>query len=190
MKKLIRLTESDLHMIVKESVNRVLNEVSAEKAYWLMQQRKQTPNTKAKTQMRYPSEFAYRFNKEVYGDGLGGHMRNGNQVMSSAYIDPRNGNFVGSQDTGWDSWKNYNYVGPKNANFQYTKNTDGNEEFTYNRNDTDMDNNGKYMRIGQQMNPSQVNMHPQVRNFIGKGRARYNQIQQNYNKSQQSQQGN
>ena len=29
--------------------------------------------------------------------------------------------------------------------------------------------------------PSQVNIHPQSRNFIGKGRERYNQIQQNYN---------
>ena len=185
-KKLIRLTEQDLHKIVKESVNRVLNEVSAEKAYWLMQQRKQTPNTKAKTQMHYPSEFANRFNKEVYGTPNGGNMRIGNQVDATAYADPRTGNFVGTQATGWDSWRNgYNYVGPSGANFKYTKNTDGNEDFTYDRNDTDMDNNGKYTRIGQQMNPSQVNMHPQVRNFIGKGRARYNQIQQNYNQSQQ-----
>ena len=185
MKQRIRLTESDLHRIVKESVNRVLNEVSADKAYWLMQQRKQTPNTKAKTQMNYPSEFANRFNKEVYGDGMGGNMRMGNQVDASAYVDPRTGNFVGSQNTGWNSWKGYNYIGPKNANFQYTQNTDGNEEFTYDRNDTDRDNNGNYAGIGQQMNPSQVNMHPQVRNFIGKGRTRYNQIQQNYNQTQQ-----
>ena len=28
MKKIVKLTESDLHKIVKESVNRVLNEVS------------------------------------------------------------------------------------------------------------------------------------------------------------------
>ena len=184
-KKLIRLTESDLHKIVKESVSRVLNEVSADKAYWLMQQRKQNPNTKAKTQMHYPSEFANRFNKEVYGTQNGGNMRIGNQVDATAYADPRTGNFVGSQSTGWDSWNGNDYVGPKNANFQYMKNTDGNDEFTYGRNDTNRDNNGEYTRIGQQMNPSQVNMHPQAKNLIGKGRERYNQIQQNYNKTQQ-----
>ena len=184
MKKLVRLTEGDLHRIVKESVNRVLNEVSADKAYWLMQQRKLRPNTKSKTKMHYPTEFANRFNQEVYGTPMGGNLRVGNQVDATAGVDPRTGDFVGTQATGWGSWRNgYNYAGPSGANFKYTQNTDGNQEFAYDRNDTDMDRNGKYARIGQQMNPSQVNMHPQSRNFIGKGRERYNQIQQNYNNS-------
>lgn len=165
-KKLIKLTESDLHRIIKESVSKILNEVSADKAYWLMQQRKQFPNTKAKTQMHYPGEFASRFNKEVYGDASGGHVDAG-QARGNAKVD-NYGNFTANQYTGWD-------VNSNGANFNYKQGLNPNQEI-----DGFYDNQG-----GQKMNPSQVNMHPQVKNFINKGRTRYNQIQQNYNQNQQ-----
>ena len=165
-KRLIRLTESDLHKIIKESVNKILNEVSADKAYWLMQQRKQNPNTKSKTQMHYPGEFASRFNKEVYGDVNGGNIDANGQAMGNAKVD-NYGNFIANQSTGWGASSN-------GANFNYRQGLNQNQE-------TD----GFYNQGGQKMNPSQVNMHPQVKNFINRGRTRYNQIQQNYNQNQQ-----
>lgn len=50
MKRTIRLTESDLHNMVRTAINEVLDNMDdTEKAYWLMQQRQERPNTKAKT---------------------------------------------------------------------------------------------------------------------------------------------
>ena len=72
MKKRIRLSESDLHNIIKESINEVLDTMNdTEKAYWLMRQRQERPNRKSKTGGSYASKFADKFNNEVYGrDGI------------------------------------------------------------------------------------------------------------------------
>ena len=62
----IRLRESDLHNMVKAAINEVLDNLDdTEKAYWLMRQRQQRPNTKSKTPVNYESEFANQFNNTM-----------------------------------------------------------------------------------------------------------------------------
>lgn len=69
MKRTIRLTESDLHNMVRTAINEVLDNMDdTEKAYWLMQQRQERPNIKAKTPVNYEEQFAKQFNGEVYGN--------------------------------------------------------------------------------------------------------------------------
>ena len=46
MKQIIRLTESDLHHMVRSVINEVLDGMDdTEKAYWLMRQRQERPNS-------------------------------------------------------------------------------------------------------------------------------------------------
>ena len=62
----IRLSESDLHNMVKAAINEVLDNLDdTEKSYWLMRQRQERPNTKAKKPVDYKSEFANQFNKTM-----------------------------------------------------------------------------------------------------------------------------
>lgn len=69
MKKIIRLTEGDIHHMVRRAINEVLDGMDdTEKSYWLMRQRQQRPNTKSRTKTDYPGEFARKFHKDVYGD--------------------------------------------------------------------------------------------------------------------------
>ena len=50
MKQIIRLTESDLHHMVRKVINEVLDGMDdTEKSYWLMRQRQERPNTKSRT---------------------------------------------------------------------------------------------------------------------------------------------
>ena len=66
MKKTIRLTESDLHNMVRTAINEVLDNMDdTEKAYWLMRQRQQRPNTKAKKPVNYAQQFAQQFNSTM-----------------------------------------------------------------------------------------------------------------------------
>ena len=113
MKKIIRLTESDLHHMVRTAINEVLDGMDdTEKAYWLMRQRQQRPNTKSRTKTDYPGEFARKFHKDVYGDNNDVRLtdgywgadsqdvyNNGNdriRVTGNARID-QNGNFTADQ---------------------------------------------------------------------------------------------
>ena len=170
MKRTIRLTESDLNRIVRSALNEVLDGMDdTEKAYWLMQQRQQRPNTKAKTPVDYRGQFAQQFNSEVYGNPNGGTIDANGRALGSAKMNTFGG-FSGRQTTGWD-------INPNGTNFDYRQgeNSENGEFYDINKG-------------GVKMNPSQVNLHPTVNNFINKGRTRYNQIQQKYNQHRQSQQ--
>lgn len=66
MKRTIRLSESDLHNMVRTAINEVLDNMDdTEKAYWLMRQRQERPNTKAKTPVNYEEQFADKFNRTM-----------------------------------------------------------------------------------------------------------------------------
>ena len=170
MKRTIRLTESDLHNMVRTAINEVLDNMDdTEKAYWLMRQRQERPNTKAKTPVNYRGQFADKFNTEVYGGTHGGSINANNKALGAAKMNDFGG-FSASQRSAWG-------VNPNGTNFNYRQGENSQNGEFY---DT---NNG-----GSKMNTSQVNMHPAVNNFINKGRTRYNQIQQKYNQQRQSQQ--
>lgn len=197
MKRTIRLTESDLHNMVRTAINEVLDNMDdTEKAYWLMQQREQRPNTKSKNPVNYRQQFAQKFNNEVYPEGNsqvgtnwpeyneGGKFRatnpNGSYAYGGAGVDD-NGNFR--------AWQN-GFTAPsqgkpwgdaiEGANFNYYQGRPQNGT------------NGFSQSIGTgnrgQMQPKDVNMHPQFQQMANKGRTRYNQIQQKYNQQRQSQQ--
>ena len=96
-KKLIRLTEQDLHSIVKESVNRVLNEISADladrassKAYRIGREGygKYGPNDEIPFDSPYGKKFLqgekflkYRNEKLGRNDGIGIYYPNGDTSM-------------------------------------------------------------------------------------------------------------
>ena len=175
MKKRIRLSESDLHNIIKESINEVLDTMNdTEKAYWLMRQRQERPNLKSKTGGSYASKFADKFNNEVYGrDGIHYGVDAGDQASGNAYVRPSNGAFRAYQNAGW------NHQG-KGRDFYYEQ-SHGSYQ-------------GKFSAPvgGEQINPKDIDIHPKIRNYINKGRMRYNQIQQKYDQQRQqaNQQGN
>lgn len=172
MKRTIRLTESDLHNMVRTAINEVLDNMDdTEKAYWLMRQRQERPNTKAKTPVNYSGQFAQQFNKEVYDNPSGGTIDADGKAFGSARMNPFGG-FSASQGSGWG-------INPNGTNFNYHQGTNDD-----NKNGEFYDTN----KGGVKMNTSQVNMHPAVNRFINKGRTRYNQIQQKYNQQRQSQQ--
>jgi len=158
--------------MVRTVINEVLDNMDdTEKAYWLMQQRQQRPNTKAKTPVDYSGQFAQQFNKEVYGNPYGGSINANGKAFGSARMNPLGG-FSASQGSGWG-------INPNGTNFNYHQGTNPDNK------------NGEFYdtyKGGTKMDPSQVNMHPAVNNFINKGRTRYNQIQQKYNQQRQSQQ--
>lgn len=170
MKKRIRLSESDLHNIIKESINEVLDNMNGtEKAYWLMRQRQERPNRKSKTGGSYASKFADKFNNEVYGTNRHYGVDAGDQAYGNAYVHPSKGDFRAYQYAGWDAQGG-------GRNFDYSQSPDSYQ--------------GKFstMNSGEPINPKDVDIHPKIRNYINKGRLRYNQIQQKYD--QQRQQAN
>lgn len=128
MKKIIRLTEGDIHHMVRRAINEVLDGMDdTEKAYWLMRQRQQRPNTKSRTKTDYPREFSNKFNKEVYGDEDGirdyenvddgdwsGYASNGLGVDQS-------GTFCASQGASYAPGRfNFDYSqGPSNKNGKF-----------------------------------------------------------------------
>lgn len=109
MKQIIRLTEGDLHHMVRSIINEVLDGMDdTEKAYWLMRQRQQRPNTKSRTKTDYPREFAKKFNREFYGNGdkdydgiyvpdIYDTHSDGTPVKGKVGVDPTNGNLFARQ---------------------------------------------------------------------------------------------
>lgn len=73
-KKLIRLTESDLHRIVKESVNKILNEMSPE-MYLNYQKGRLNQANQAKANGDYDTEMKMRSKAAVGGNAWGDAMR-------------------------------------------------------------------------------------------------------------------
>lgn len=182
MKRTIRLTESDLHNMVRTAINEVLDGMDdTEKAYWLMQQRQQRPS-KSKSPVNYPQEFAKQFNQEVYGNGEtynngGGYNHDTGYENGRVGVD-RNGNFVGDHSQTLQTPNNYWQQG---ANFRYQQTPGqayGNTTVS----------TGRHAFPSQQANLQDVHANDNYVNQFNKGFQRYNQIQQKYNQQRQSQQ--
>jgi len=73
-KKLIRLTESDLHQIVKESVNKILNEMSPE-VYLNYQKGRTNQANQARVNGDYDTEMKMRSKAAEGGNAWGDAMR-------------------------------------------------------------------------------------------------------------------
>ena len=73
-KELIRLTESDLHNIVKEAVNKILNEMSPE-MYLNYQKGRLNQANQAKANGDYDTEMKMRSKAAVGGNAWGDAMR-------------------------------------------------------------------------------------------------------------------
>lgn len=191
MKKIIRLTEGDIHHMVRRAINEVLDGMDdTEKAYWLMRQRQQRPNTKSRTKTDYPGEFARKFHKDVYGDNndvrltdgyWGANSQdvydNGNDrttVDGNASID-QNGNFTAHQIV-----YNNDIDKPlrRRLNFTYTQKPGEKTGQFYNY------QNG----IPQKTNASNVMPSPSLRNNVVRGLNRYNDLAAKYDRQRQSQQ--
>jgi len=183
MKRTIRLTESDLHNMVRTAINEVLDNMDdTEKAYWLMQQRQQRPNTKSKTPVNYGQQFAQKFNGEVYGNpetfnNGGGYNHDTGTENGRVGVD-RNGNFVGDHsqtlNTQPQNWS-------PNYNFRYTQNAGSNQGNTQ---VSPMRGYAPSKNVGLQ----DIGANDAYVNQFNKGYQRYNQIQQKYNQQRQSQQ--
>lgn len=139
--------------MVRSVINEVLDGMDdTEKAYWLMRQRQERPNTKSRIKTDYPGEFANKFNKEVYGKNDGaysgsyeGTYYNGNRMgnyKGYAGVDPSNGNFSAQQYTDDNLWgaglgdkyyKSNNFV--KNANFRYSQKPEDTKNYMANTKD-------------------------------------------------------
>jgi hypothetical protein len=74
MKKVIRLTEGDLHRIVKESVNRILNEMSPE-VYLNYQKGRTNQANQARANGDYDTEMKMRSKAAEGGNAWGDAMR-------------------------------------------------------------------------------------------------------------------
>ena len=86
MKQLIRLTESDLHRIVKESIKKILDEVSGFD-YFRRPNRTSTTNVNSSNSVsssNVGSNNAY--NKGVYDDSVGDDLRASRGVMPNSLI--------------------------------------------------------------------------------------------------------
>lgn len=191
MKKIIRLTEGDLHHMVRTAINEVLDGMDdTEKSYWLMRQRQQRPNTKSRTKTDYPGEFARKFHKDIYGDNNATRMSdgywgansqdvydNGNDritVDGNARID-QNGNFTADQI----AYNNGNIIPfEKKLNFNYTQKPGEKTGQFYNY------QNG----MPQKTNASNVMPGPNFRNNVVRGLNRYNDLAAKYDRQRQSQQ--
>lgn len=191
MKKIIRLTEGDIHHMVRTAINEVLDGMDdTEKSYWLMRQRQQRPNTKSRTKTDYPGEFARKFHKDVYGDNNAVRMsdgywgansqdvyNNGNDritVDGNASID-QNGNFTANQIA-----YNNDIDKPlrRRLNFTYTQKPGEKTGQFYNY------QNG----MPQKTNASNVMPSPNLRNNVVRGLNRYNDLAAKYDRQRQSQQ--
>lgn len=176
MKKIIRLTEGDIHHMVRRAINEVLDGMDdTEKAYWLMRQRKERPNTKSRTKTDYPGEFANKFNKEVYGNENGAdgyeNLDDGNwrgYARSSVGVD-QSGCFRASQGAGY---------APGRFNFDYTQGPNSrNGEFSMYPNN-----------VKAPAKSSDVYMSPEYKLNFYKGFHRYNNLGDKYDRQRQSQQ--
>jgi len=76
-KKLIRLTESDLHRIVKESVNKILDEISG---CDYVGKPKKTSTTNVN------SSNSNGYNKGIYDDGVGDDLRASRGALPNSLI--------------------------------------------------------------------------------------------------------
>lgn len=74
MKNIIKITEQDLHRIVKESVNKVLNEMSPE-VYYNYQQGRLNQANQARQNGDYDKEMKMRGKAAVGGNAWGDAMR-------------------------------------------------------------------------------------------------------------------
>ena len=191
MKKIIRLTEGDIHHMVRTAINEVLDGMDdTEKSYWLMRQRQQRPNTKSRTKTDYPGEFARKFHKDVYGDDndvrltdgyWGANSQdvydNGNDritVNGNARID-QNGNFTADQIA-----YNNDIDKPlrRRLNFTYTQKPGEKTGQFYNY------QNG----MPQKTNASNVMPSPNLRNNVARGLNRYNDLAAKYDIQRKNQQ--
>jgi len=141
-KKLIRLTESDLHKIVKESVNKVLNEISynmAQRAYNASQdlnrpmsaamQRKMQNNPYAKAQQMsnlkqgasnsFNRDYGYNLKNVPYGSGGDDNMDVADK--SKPYYGGRN--MYGSNGNYFHEFAGRGYEGDDNAEQMYYRRT-------------------------------------------------------------------
>ena len=201
MKKIIRLTESDLHHMVRRAINEVLDGMDdTEKSYWLMRQRRERPNTKSRTKTNYVDDFRRKFYNDVYGintdrnsyprgdynypeswDKNAYHSRGDKDidVHGGIGIDGR-GNLYAGQTT-WGETINDRYADPGiiNRNFNYSQSPKEKNGKFYDNDD--------WPQI-RKKDPSRVTMTPNFKNMFNKGLNRYNDLGDKYDRQRQSQQ--
>lgn len=200
MKQIIRLTESDLHHMVRNVINEVLDGMDGtEKAYWLMRQRQERPNTKSRAKTNYVDDFRRKFYNDAYGiDTDKNHYPRGDyhypetwdrnayrtgdgniDVHGGIGIDDRGNLYAGQTTWGETINDRYNDPGVINRNFNYTQSPN--------------EKNGKFhdnddWSQKQTKDPSSVTMTPNFRNMFNKGLHRYNDLGNKYDRQRQSQQ--
>lgn len=181
MKKTIRLTESDLHNIVRSALNEVLDDMDdTEKAYWLMRQRQQRPS-KSKYYVDYPARFAQKFNQEVYGNGgifnSGGGYNHDTGYESGRIGVDWDGNFVADHSQTLqvpnDEWQS-------NKNFRYKQAPGHGQGNT-------MTSTRRHFSPSQEVGLEDVRANNRYAKQFNRGLDRYNQVQQKYNQQRQSQ---
>lgn len=201
MKKIIRLTEGDIHHMVRRAINEVLDGMDdTEKSYWLMRQRQQRPNTKSRTKTNYVDNFRRKFYNDVYGidtdknsnprgdydypeswDRNAYRSRGDNNidVHGGIGIDGR-GNLYAGQTT-WGETINDRYTDPGiiNRNFNYSQSPKEKNGKFYDNDD--------WPQI-RKKDPSRVTMTPNFRDMFNKGVNRYNDLGDKYDKQRQSRQ--
>ena len=201
MKKIIRLTESDIHHMVRRAINEVLDGMDdTEKSYWLMRQRQQRPNTKSRTKTNYVDNFRRKFYNDVYGintdrnsnprgdydypeswDRNAYRSRGDNNidVHGGIGIDGR-GNLYAGQTT-WGETINDRYTDPGiiNRNFNYSQSPKEKNGKFYDNDDWSQK---------QMKDPSNVTMTPNFRDMFNKGVNRYNDLGDKYDRQRQSRQ--
>ena len=201
MKKIIRLTEGDIHHMVRRAINEVLDGMDdTEKSYWLMRQRRERPNTKSRTKTNYVDNFRRKFYNDVYGidtdknsnprgdydypeswDRNAYRSRGDNNidVHGGIGIDGR-GNLYAGQTT-WGETINDRYTDPGiiNRNFNYSQSPKEKNGKFYDNDD--------WPQI-RKKDPSRVTMTPNFRDMFNKGVNRYNDLGDKYDKQRQSRQ--
>lgn len=201
MKKIIRLTEGDIHHMVRRAINEVLDGMDdTEKSYWLMRQRQQRPNTKSRTKTNYVDNFRRKFYNDVYGidtdknsnprgdydypeswDRNAYRSRGDNNidVHGGIGIDGR-GNLYAGQTT-WGETINDRYTDPGiiNRNFNYSQSPKEKNGKFYDNDDWSQK---------QMKDPSNVTMTPNFRDMFNKGVNRYNDLGDKYDRQRQSRQ--
>ena len=201
MKKIIRLTEGDIHHMVRRAINEVLDGMDdTEKSYWLMRQRRERPNTKSRTKTNYVDNFRRKFYNDVYGidtdknsnprgdydypeswDRNAYRSRGDNNidVHGGIGIDGR-GNLYAGQTT-WGETINDRYTDPGiiNRNFNYSQSPKEKNGKFYDNDDWSQK---------QMKDPSNVTMTPNFRHMFNKGVNRYNDLGDKYDRQRQSRQ--
>lgn len=201
MKKIIRLTEGDIHHMVRRAINEVLDGMDdTEKAYWLMRQRRERPNTKSRTKTNYVDNFRRKFYNDVYGidtdknsyprgdyDYPESWDRNAYRSRGDKNIDVHGGigidgrgNLYAGQTT-WGETINDRYTDPGiiNRNFNYSQSPKEKNGKFYDNDD--------WPQI-RKKDPSRVTMTPNFRDMFNKGVNRYNDLGDKYDRQRQSRQ--